>query len=74
MKKFIGIARKVDNLGRVVIPKSYREELKLKEGDKVRTLKKGKGYLGNYRASMQKFGERYSEKRNSVLLIFFYLL
>ena len=38
MKKFLGITRKVDNLGRVVIPKSYREELKLKEGDKVRII------------------------------------
>ena len=30
-----GITRNVDNLGRIVLPKNYRERLEIKEGDSV---------------------------------------
>ena len=31
----VGIKRKLDPLGRIVIPKEYRDELEIKEGEKV---------------------------------------
>ena len=37
-KKIIGVTRKVDKLGRVSIPKSYREELGIKEEGEVRII------------------------------------
>ena len=37
-KKIIGVTRKVDKLGRVSIPKSYREELGIKEEGEVRIV------------------------------------
>ena len=32
----MGIVRKIDELGRVVLPKEMRDELRIKNGDKVR--------------------------------------
>ena len=37
-KKIIGVTRKIDKLGRVSIPKSYREELGIKEEGEVRIV------------------------------------
>ena len=37
-KKIIGVTRKVDGLGRISIPKSYREELGIKEEGEVRII------------------------------------
>lgn len=31
----MGVTRQVDDLGRITIPKSYREELNIKEGEQV---------------------------------------
>ena len=36
-----GIERKLDNLGRIVIPKQIRKKMRLKEGDKLKIYTKG---------------------------------
>lgn len=38
LKKSIGITKKVDNLGRVVIPKEYRRLFEIESGDRVEIL------------------------------------
>ena len=41
MKKMTGISRKVDELGRVVIPKELRKNLGIEEGDLLEISLKG---------------------------------
>lgn len=43
--KQTGIVRKLDELGRVVIPKEYRKELDIKEKDKIEIILKGKNVI-----------------------------
>lgn len=45
-----GIVRKIDELGRVVIPKEFRRSLKIKDGDKVDI------YLKDGVISLERFG------------------
>ena len=35
MRELLNMTRKVDSLGRVVIPKSVRDKLRIKEGDEL---------------------------------------
>ncbi len=50
MKQY-GITREVDNLGRVVIPKSIRTELKLEAGEKLCVYREGNKII------IEKYGE-----------------
>lgn len=43
--KVTGIVRKIDNLGRIVIPKELRSSLKIEEGDSVEIISKGNGEI-----------------------------
>ena len=40
-----GIERKLDHLGRIVIPKQIREKMRLQEGDKIKIDTKGNKVL-----------------------------
>ena len=46
--KAIGIVRRIDNLGRVVIPKEIRRTMRIREGDplEIHTHKKRSGETG----------------------------
>ena len=37
--KATGIVRRIDDLGRVVVPKEIRQELRIREGDRWRFLR-----------------------------------
>lgn len=43
--KISGIVRKVDTLGRIVIPKEVRKELDIKEGDPIEILQEDKNIV-----------------------------
>lgn len=45
MKKMTGISRKVDELGRVVIPKELRKNLGIEEGDLLEISLKGQDVI-----------------------------
>lgn len=50
MMKPIGVVRKVDQLGRIVLPKSLRKRYNMNEGDPVEILVEGDHIiLGKYR-------------------------
>lgn len=54
--KVIGITRRMDDLGRVVIPKEVRQSLGINEGDFLEIVGTDRGLL------MQKCGEAYGNK------------
>ena len=43
--KATGVVRRIDDLGRVVIPKEIRKTLRIKEGDPLEILQTEKGKL-----------------------------
>lgn len=43
--KSIGIIRRVDELGRIVIPKEIRNNLKIKEGSEIEIFTEGKSII-----------------------------
>ena len=58
--KAIGIVRKIDNLGRIVIPKELRSTLKIEEGDSVEIISEGNGQI---------IIKKYDELGNSIDII-----
>lgn len=44
MKK-VGIIRKIDELGRIVIPKEFRDNFDMKEGDKLEIIANKEGQI-----------------------------
>lgn len=44
MKK-VGIIRKIDELGRIVIPKEFRDNFNMKEGDKLEIIADKEGQV-----------------------------
>ncbi len=55
--KATGIVRRIDDLGRVVIPKEIRRTMRIKEGDPSHiTLKP----FGRFCWAIHSFGERYT--------------
>ncbi|HCW53224.1 MAG TPA: AbrB family transcriptional regulator [Clostridium sp.] len=54
-----GITRRVDSLGRIVIPKEVRKELDINEGDPMEILQEGKNIvLKKYHVSCVFCGEK----------------
>ena len=52
-----GIVRRVDDLGRIVIPKEIRRTLRIREGDPLlKTLTVTDGYLWALEALAKRFG------------------
>lgn len=43
--KFTGIVRRIDDLGRIVIPKDIRKQLSIKEGDALKLFIDNKGNI-----------------------------
>ena len=43
--KFTGIVRRIDDLGRIVIPKDIRKQLKIKEGDAFKLFIDNEGHI-----------------------------
>lgn len=43
--KAIGVVRRIDNLGRVVIPKEIRKVLSIKEGDPIEFFTEDGGFI-----------------------------
>lgn len=58
--KATGIVRKIDNLGRIVIPKELRSSLKIEEGDSVEIISQGNGEI---------ILKKYDELGNSIDII-----
>ena len=58
--KATGIVRRIDDLGRVVVPKEIRRTLRIREGDplEIFTDKEGEIILKKYSNSMQKVCRR----------------
>ena len=55
--KAIGIVRRVDDLGRIVIPKEIRRTLRIREGDPLlKTLTPTDGYLWAMHAFVKRMG------------------
>ena len=63
--KATGVVRRIDDLGRVVIPKEIRKTLRIKEGDplEIFTDKEGEVILKKYSAlgELTEFGTGYAE-------------
>ena len=53
--KATGIVRRIDDLGRVVIPKEIRRTMRIREGDPSQTTLTG---MDNYILNMLKLSER----------------
>ena len=47
--KATGIVRRIDDLGRVVMPKEIRRTMRIREGDPLEIYTKNIHRLGNYR-------------------------
>ena len=60
--KATGVVRRIDDLGRVVIPKEIRKTLRIKEGDplEIFTDKEGEVILKKYRTSSNRLLTAYS--------------
>ena len=56
--KATGIVRRVDDLGRIVIPKEIRRTLRIREGDPLLTaLTRNEGYLWAMERLRKRLGE-----------------
>lgn len=71
MKKATGIVRRIDELGRVVIPKEIRKVLKIREGEslEIYTANEGELILKKYSSMPQNLGliEDLTESINGIL-------
>ena len=71
MAKATGIVRRIDDLGRVVIPKELRRNLKIREGDPLEIYvdRGGQIMLKKYSPIMElgKFAQEYAESLNEAL-------
>lgn len=57
--KATGIVRRVDDLGRIVIPKEIRRTLRIREGDPLsKTLTQNDGYLWAMERLRKRLGAR----------------
>ena len=56
-----GIVRRIDDLGRVVIPKEIRRMLRIKEGDSLELFMSGNALV------LQRYGANYSEELKSFI-------
>lgn len=69
--KATGIVRKIDDLGRVVIPKEIRKSLRIREGDplEIFTAKDGEVILKKYSpiGELTEFAQEYAETLGEVL-------
>ena len=55
--KATGIVRRVDDLGRIVIPKEIRRTLRIREGDpSLKTLTPSDGYIWAMEALLRRIG------------------
>ena len=57
MKNDTAFVKKIDDLGRIVLPKEIRRDLKIREGDEVSVSRKGNGVLITKFSIMQNFRE-----------------
>ena len=69
--KATGIVRRIDDLGRVVIPKEIRRVLRIREGDplEIYTSKEGEVILKKYSPinKLSQFAGEYAETASNVL-------
>jgi len=69
--KATGIVRRIDDLGRVVIPKEIRRTMRIREGDplEIFTDREGEVILKKYSpiSELSQFAGEYAESANSVL-------
>ena len=65
--KATGIVRRIDDLGRVVVPKEIRKTLRIREGDplEIFTDREGQIILKKYSPMMElgNFAKQYPERR-----------
>ena len=64
--KATGIVRRIDDLGRVVIPKEIRRTMHIREGDPLQTTLTP---LENYILGMLEFEGRMKGKRNMKIVV-----
>ena len=66
--KATGIVRRIDDLGRVVIPKEIRRTLRIREGDPLEIFTDREGIiLKNLIGELSDFSKEYAESRQQAL-------
>ena len=74
--KATGIVRRIDDLGRVVIPKEIRRSMKLREGDPLEIFVEGDGiifkkYFADGRAVAESCAEWVNKNKSSISSVMF---
>lgn len=72
--KATGIVRRIDDLGRVVIPKEIRRNMKLREGDPLEIFVEGDGivfkkYVAGEKAIAESCADWVNKNKNSIISV-----